>query len=1118
MSTPVFFIENWDGEIKTLENVPGEKFIYVRSEVGLENDFENLGVVAELTNHYERNVSLGQKVFGRRLITEARIYCERREVEVLSDGQSYLCLVLKANPFSQKYGAAEFLIRVKDYNDPYDIQTSEPLTCRLKVQRVNDPAKFSKVPDITIPKNGYSKAIQFSVGDEERGVEDLDFYVEPENQTVISGDGILYGDPVEPIKNGFVRMGRSYRVVGGKEIKYSGFRYRDGSTFKGVKDFDSWQTSGETTGQEKIYEVDGPVRSFQILPKENVTGSSKMNLTVWDKMTIDFATESSPFPGEIYRTKFLLGYLWVMGEGFLAKAHPQLWDSPEDWDWEIFPMDCTITGIAGRVKRDGQWELVACGYRWDRTYCDNGVIYLSNDGVHWVDQLVPSFAGVTSITWGYGNGVTEDTFRYVAVGFRGYIYSSKNGIGWRREWILTDSMIPLPYEDTNFLLHTVEYIDGKFITAGDGERIYICNYKFFEGEPPTVYWSALNHDRVAAIANVGPNSPPECLFKITSIGKLPKGWILVGIPSVLTLEEGVYSYEPDRSRCRFLASENLGGWKLNSVEEGRGALLSLSSAEYLTAVGYNRTIVVFSDMFHYFVQWTKKSETSVLDDGFVMNSVTAANNLLFIARRNTNDLFQPSGMLVSCGPVQISTTSFYATVTDWWETKDFLPENLTQYPLFKKSMQLLDYLVANNHIDNMIKVDNLYNGKSVHFDDTYLTDLLCDDLFKDLSLAQENRESLAMIAANLYNMKGTRKGFQYLLRFLSVGGETLDAEVHEWKQVNLDPVSYGLDAPMEACSLLVNLKVPVRIYVDPRLEERIFKIAKSFFWICLEIEFGWIRTLRTSIEDFRDILDLTISMDPFMTSIGSFIEDLGILLTHADSDSFQMPSDFAMDMAIGIEARERITISNFLEMGIDCIRTNTISFFGALDVNLDSITVDGSFFTPVDIGGSDIDIGVDFLGNLGVTGSFVWEQENSFFDIVLVGDSTDTHLEGSFQDTVVTEEILNALIEEDKFTDTVPPFVDQVSSFDTQEDLESYAPEPLDVVDFGENEIDLDQYVSFQESDAIDIALEDASEFSMPRGFLVVYIEEPDVFRTDLYWGDFVFGGAGVGYRVLTST
>lgn len=110
MSTPVFFIENWDGEIKTLENVPGEKFIYVRSEVGLENDFENLGVVAELTNHYERNVSLGQKVFGRRLITEARIYCERREVEVLSDGQSYLCLVLKANPFSQKYGAAEFFV------------------------------------------------------------------------------------------------------------------------------------------------------------------------------------------------------------------------------------------------------------------------------------------------------------------------------------------------------------------------------------------------------------------------------------------------------------------------------------------------------------------------------------------------------------------------------------------------------------------------------------------------------------------------------------------------------------------------------------------------------------------------------------------------------------------------------------------------------------------------------------------------------------------------------------------------------------------------------------------------------------------------------------------------
>ena len=216
----------------------------------------------------------------------------------------------------------------------------------------------------------------------------------------------------------------------------------------------------------------------------------------------------------------------------------------------------------------------------------------------------------------------------------------------------------------------------------------------------------------------------------------------------------------------------------------------------------------------------------------------------------------------SLTPVRYGKQKFVATVTDWWETQDFLPKAIREHPLFEKTAELLDYLVANNHIQNMIKVDNLADGKSLHFDEEYFTKLLTDEMFSSLDLAQENKESLTLIAANMYNLKGTRRGLQYMLSFLSVNGQSLGAEVFDWQQVNRDPSMYGLPGPMEACSVYIRVKVPLGVYLSSATEDRIADIMRYFFWICLNATFSWVRTVRSVITGIEDRTEAAFTVKP----------------------------------------------------------------------------------------------------------------------------------------------------------------------------------------------------------------------------------------------------------------
>lgn len=185
----------------------------------------------------------------------------------------------------------------------------------------------------------------------------------------------------------------------------------------------------------------------------------------------------------------------------------------------------------------------------------------------------------------------------------------------------------------------------------------------------------------------------------------------------------------------------------------------------------------------------------------------------------------------------VTIREFAVTVTKR-TTLDFLPENLREMPLYQKATQMLDWLIQTTHFDNLVHVENLGNGRSVHFDADYLLGLMDGGRLGTVGLGDVNKESLALVAANVYNLKGTKSGLQYLLALVG-----FTARVYEWFEVNEDPSAFGLPGPLPACTVYVEVKTPVSLYQDQELERRVDDLLRSFFWLCIYASYAWVRTI-----------------------------------------------------------------------------------------------------------------------------------------------------------------------------------------------------------------------------------------------------------------------------------
>jgi len=888
MSEPYFIKAGAIGIIRTYENEPVTLDIYAtcaeanpeetdikdtRTPEEIEADrykaLENLTLDLSVTSAYEDKESYVNHVFGRRLVPDGGLDYELVEVTTLDNR---LCNHYKVTvtPLRERYGAAGIKIVIEDYNQE-EVEYSEPYSgdesgyIAIYWQRVDASPRMTDLKDVVIGKDRLSGVFEFKVMDEESDSKDLIVDMRPKTEGIIQS--IQQTTPLEPIKNGYVRPGWTYKVKGGTEILYSSKIYTAGSTFKGLENYKTWSKTDKSTGEEEVFEIDGITRAYQIMPEQGATGSTEVEVTIADRMTVDYY-DVIHYLGfaKHFKTIYDGESFWVADAQGYGVIQPDPYADVINWGQKYVATgtvhrDMVIGTVSagtfivtvgyGTVTFSGEEEgepdvikplAYICFGRFPEVKVPTGAltpVFKDKNGNYLYDV---AFYGVS-----YGASEMATDTRFVAVGTKkvngvtyGVVYSSKDVRNWEEEAIL----------DAGAVLQCVDYSNGYFVAAG---------YK--EGYGTVIYssskegvWKEINQTFSRRVFALDSTSPEYYIDDVTSLTHLGDTFILTG--SVRHKVSG--GYVPDAYSTVVMYGSAYGDWTAEKIPWGRGWLVGLTNAgDFVLGVGNDYTAVLITPDMRFYNQWYTNKDT-VPTSPYVLNSVAFGGGLIFGVGDGR------IGFLSSTS-IRLTEGSFVTTVTDWWESKDFLPSAIREHPLFAKTAELLDYLVTQGHIQNMIKVDNLYEGKSIHFDENYLTNLLTDDSFRALDIAQDNKETLAVIAANIYNIKGTVRGLKYMLSLLSVAGQTLDADVYDWVYVNKNLEEFNLAQPLDACTVLVKVKVPLSIHLDEALEHRLVEIMQSFFWICANIVFNWTRTIETDVE-FHDLFDAQEEIPPFEDS------------------------------------------------------------------------------------------------------------------------------------------------------------------------------------------------------------------------------------------------------------
>lgn len=1141
---PLFYID--EGEIfqhRGLENEELVFHVWVRSQQvpGVEG-FAKLSLELNVTSQYESREMSGRHVFGHRLITDGRLSWEKvTDAEGgIADikGYTYQQILVRCLPLTERFGAARIKIVIVDRNvvdtevrsDPlnYDPIVGDP-NVEIIYRRVDNKPSFTPIPDIIIPKNGISKVVEFKLADEESATKDLNFEIVSSDEDIVKSSGVNYCRPILPIANGGIKEGLQYQVSGGKEIIYSTRVIRDGETFTGIKGFKRWESTYQSTGAEQVFELNGSTRAFQLVPEKDVVGTARLQLYVSDKLTMDYVGAldfirvgekdewqgTHPEDTKIHCVKHMAGYFWVCySDGGLMLSLADPYKEFNQWEWHHADVigESAIRGdvmsITKGSLRDGTPVMVLVT-RIHLVNSKYGLVYVSYDSGKWwkridktEDQIVDGvlvegkpFNELFDVCFGHGNGVDQNTARFVAVGEKGSIYSSMDGEHWKLE-----ATMNLVGEKGRCILQSVKYAGGRYVTAGSDylyrdelaqhalqpqyELIYACfdSWHSVTGSNLVEYtpvWKSINNARCLAMRNPGIASPEYRLRKITDIAYSENsGWAAVGEVEKLHYNGASYVYVEDKSATVVLTGDIDGEWEHHYVKRGRGNLLGIDEVGYMLAVGRNNTIVMFDTPEYFFSQW-KSIEDAVETPFPDLYSVAIGDGIVMGVGEDVS-------CFTSLTPVRYGKQKFVATVTDWWETQDFLPKAIREHPLFEKTAELLDYLVANNHIQNMIKVDNLADGKSLHFDEEYFTKLLTDEMFSSLDLAQENKESLTLIAANMYNLKGTRRGLQYMLSFLSVNGQSLGAEVFDWQQVNRDPSMYGLPGPMEACSVYIRVKVPLGVYLSSATEDRIADIMRYFFWICLNATFSWVRTVRSVITGIEDRTEAAFTVKP--------------------SDSFGKGRPYDRFRFDGLEVFEDIypwmNSDHFAPVSYETVLEDRVSYSASFLIG-DGIEFEDSFQEQIR---SWEDV-IDFIDiNQLKIDSWNPSRDSGFIDTTFswVHDSFQwPEIEQAIEDVLAYEDedigadVIAGGVENGEFWENVDAITDNGILIDMGQDTfrdSGSAVDTLSAIDTVDQLVDVNT--------------------DLDR-YLCVYINEGAEWSPDLSWGEF-FYGEWTEFRVLS--
>ena len=139
---------------------------------------------------------------------------------VLERNQAWNLYRVKVTPLMERYGAAAIQVTVEDYNqETVEYATYDEDGIAIYWQRVDASPRMTDVKDVVIGKDRLSGVFEFKVMDEESDSKDLIVDMRPKTEGIIQS--IQQTTPLEPIKNGYVRPGWTYKVKGGTEILYS---------------------------------------------------------------------------------------------------------------------------------------------------------------------------------------------------------------------------------------------------------------------------------------------------------------------------------------------------------------------------------------------------------------------------------------------------------------------------------------------------------------------------------------------------------------------------------------------------------------------------------------------------------------------------------------------------------------------------------------------------------------------------------------------------------------------------------------------------------------------------------------------------------------------------------
>ena len=223
-------------------------------------------------------------------------------------------------------------------------------------------------------------------------------------------------------------------------------------------------------------------------------------------------------------------------------------------------------------------------------------------------------------------------------------------------------------------------------------------------------------------------------------------------------------------------------------------------------------------------------------------------------------------------PSSLSTTGF--------DSSKFIPPHLKgETELFPYVCSLLDYIIDIHHYEETLKVEDLYDSENLNYDTDYILSYLGGLDWVDIGttvFTEGRKRTLSMMISNLFELKGTHRGIQYLLHMMGISGR-----IFEWFEVadlqrNGDPrFPIGEALPPE-CSFIIEMDIGDRSFVDTEALENDFEELKTILLsFCVTLyEIRWIKIFQDTMEVNKDITsEIDSAKQGGTTLTGYFYED-----------------------------------------------------------------------------------------------------------------------------------------------------------------------------------------------------------------------------------------------------